>query len=230
LSDTVTSATRLILVTNPSNPTGAAMTDEARAAVLAAARRTGCWILSDEVYSGAELHGGETPSLFGEYERVIATGSLSKAYGLPGVRIGWAVAPPEMAARLWGRKDYMTISPGELTDHIAAIALSPEVRPRILQRTRRLLHEGWDLTRRWLDDVGIFTYRAPDAGAIVYARYDLPIESGDFAELLRAEYDVLVVSGEHFGMGKYLRIGYGPPAPQVQGGLDRVATAIKRLR
>jgi aspartate/methionine/tyrosine aminotransferase len=230
LSDAVTAATRLIIVTNPSNPTGAVMNSEARAAVIDAARRTDCWILADEVYSGAELHGPETPSFFDEYERVIATGSLSKAYGLPGVRIGWAVAPPEMAARLWARKDYMTISPGELSDRIASLALSPEVRPRILERTRKLLHEGWDLTRRWLDDVGAFTYRAPDAGAIVYAQYDLPIESGDFAELLRAEYDVLVVSGEHFGMGKYMRIGYGPPASLVQDALDRLGAAVKRFR
>jgi aspartate/methionine/tyrosine aminotransferase len=230
LSDVITSRTRLIVVTNPSNPTGVVMSDDARAAVIAAAERAGCWILADEVYSGAELNGVETPSFFGTYERVIATGSLSKAYGLPGVRIGWAVAPPRMAANLWARKDYMTISPGELTDHIAAIALDPAVRPRILERTRKRIHDGWNITRSWMDDVGVFSCHAPDAGAIAYARYDLPIESGDLAELLRAEYDVLIVSGEHFGMGKYMRIGFGPPAALLEGALDRVATAIKRLR
>ena len=195
-----------------------------------AAQRAGCWILADEVYAGAELNGVASPSFFGAYDRVIATGSLSKAYGLPGVRIGWAAAPPEMAARLWARKDYMTISPGELTDHIATVALSAEVRPRILQRTRERIHEGWQITKAWMEDVGVFTCRAPDAGAIAYARYDLPTDSGDLAELLRSEYDVLIVSGEHFGMGKYMRIGFGPPPTLLQGALDRVETAIKRLR
>ena len=226
----VTDRTRVIVVTNPSNPTGAIMNAETRRAVIDAASQNGAWILADEVYSGAELHGEQTPSFFGDYDRVVATGSLSKAYGLPGVRIGWAVAPPDMAADLWARKDYMTISPGELTDRIASIALDPQVRPRILERTRRLLHQGWDLTRSWLDDVGIFTYRAPDAGAICYARYELPVESAEFAEVLRHEFSVLVVPGAHFGMGKYMRIGYGPPADLVQGALDRVGTAIKRLR
>ena len=226
----VNKRTRVIVVTNPSNPTGAVMNAETRRAVIDAASGANCWILSDEVYTGAELSGPATRSFFGEYPRVVATGSLSKAYGLPGVRIGWAVAPAHLAADLWARKDYMTISPGELTDHIATIALSPEVRPRILQRTRQRLHEGWAITRRWLDDVGRFSYRAPDAGAICYARYDLDIESTDLAERLRAEYSVLIVPGAHFGMGKYLRIGYGPPPEQLQAALDRVSSAISYLR
>jgi aspartate/methionine/tyrosine aminotransferase len=230
LNAAVTKRTRVIVVTNPSNPTGAVMDAPSRRAVIDAASRANCWILSDEVYAGAELHAPVTPSLFAEYPNVVATGSLSKAYGLPGLRIGWAVAPRERAAELWARKDYMTISPGELTDRIASIALGPEVRPRILERTRRRLHEGWEITRRWMDDVGIFSYRAPDAGAICYARYDLDIESAELAELLRAEYSVLIVPGAHFGMGKYMRLGYGPPPDQLMAALDRVTAAISRLR
>jgi aspartate/methionine/tyrosine aminotransferase len=229
LARAVSARTSVIVVTNPSNPTGAIMTQETRAAVLDAARRTGCWILADEVYTGAERAGAETPSLFGQYERVVATGSLSKAYGLPGIRIGWAVAPPDMAAQLWARKDYMTIGPGELTDHIAAVALSPEVRPRIIERTRQRINEGWDITRKWLDDVGGFRCLAPAAGAIAYAAYHLPIESDHFAELLRAEYSVLVVPGAHFGMGRYLRLGFGLPAGRLQAALDRLTTALKHL-
>lgn len=230
LAAAVTDRTAVIVVTNPSNPTGAIMTPGHRAAVVENASRFGSWILADEVYSGAELDGRETKSFFGEYDRVIATGSLSKAYGLPGIRIGWAAAPPEMAAQLWARKDYMTISPGELTDRIAAMALSADVRPRILQRTRRLLHEGWAITKSWLDDAGVFDYRAPEAGAIAYARYDLDLDSAAFAELLRLEYDVLVVPGSHFGMGKFVRLGYGPPPPHLRAALDRMSSAINHLR
>ena len=226
----VTNKTRVIVVTNPSNPTGAVMNEETRRAVIDAASQNDAWILADEVYSGAELLGEPTRSFFDDYDRVVATGSLSKAYGLPGVRIGWAVAPHDMAADLWARKDYMTISPGELTDRIASIALAPDVRPRILDRTRRLIHQGWDITRAWMDDVGIFSYRTPDAGAICYARYDLPVESGELAERLRHEFSVLIVPGSHFGMGKYMRLGYGPPPDVLREALDRVGTAIKRLR
>lgn len=229
LDNAVTSRTSVLVITNPGNPTGAVMSAPARAAVIDVAQRSGCWILADEVYSGAERVGPETKSLFGEYERVVATGSLSKAYGLPGLRIGWAVAPPEVAAQLWARKDYLTISPGELTDRIACIALSPEVRPRILARTRERINDGWAITHAWMNETGILTCHAPDAGAIAYARYELPLDSNELAERLRADYSVLIVPGAHFGMGKYVRLGFGPPEPQLRAALARVGEAIKRF-
>jgi aspartate/methionine/tyrosine aminotransferase len=119
------------------------LNDEARAAIVDAAARTGAWILADEVYTGAELAGPRRPRSSGRHERVIATGSLSKAYGLPGLRIGWAVTDPATAEALWARSDYTTISPGELTDRLARIALDPAVRPRLLQRTRAIIRTAW---------------------------------------------------------------------------------------
>src|SRR5688500_16941212 len=222
--------TRVVVVTNPSNPTGAIMKDDARAAIIAAAQRTGAWILADEVYSGAELDGVPRPSFFGEYERVIATGSLSKAYGLPGFRLGWAVAPEAQAARLWARKDYLTISPGELTDRIGAIALDPKVRPRVLERTRRYLDEGLDVLESWLNETGGFTYRRPEAGAILYARYDYPINSSDMAEALRAIHGVLVVPGDHFGMDHFVRLGFGGQKTHLEEALARFANYLLGAR
>jgi aspartate/methionine/tyrosine aminotransferase len=222
--------TRVVVVTNPSNPTGAIMKGNARAAIISAAQRAGAWILADEVYSGAELDGVPTRSFFGEYERVIATGSLSKAYGLPGLRLGWAVAPEAMAARLWARKDYLTISPGELTDRIGAIALDPEVRPRVLARTRRYLHDGLDVLEAWLGQMGAFTYRRPEAGAILYARYDFPINSSAMAEQLRAVHGVLIVPGDHFGMDHFVRIGFGGQKSHLEAALARFADYLLGAR
>jgi aspartate/methionine/tyrosine aminotransferase len=222
--------TRVIVVTNPGNPTGAILKDDARTAIVAAAQRTGAWILADEVYRGAELNGVPTPSFFGEYERVIATGSLSKAYGLPGLRLGWAVAPESQAARLWARKDYLTISPGELTDRIGAIALHPEVRPRILERTRGYLREGLDVLEPWLQQMGAFTYRRPEAGAILYARYDFPLNSSAMAEQLRADHGVLIVPGDHFGMDHFVRIGFGGQKGHLAEALARFRDYLLRAR
>jgi aspartate/methionine/tyrosine aminotransferase len=123
----VTERTRVIVVTNPGNPTGAVLHDEVLDAVVDAAARTGAWILADEVYAGAETAGPRTPSLLGRHERVIATGSLSKAWGLAGLRIGWAATDAAMAERIWARSDYTTISTGELTDRLACLALEPRV-------------------------------------------------------------------------------------------------------
>jgi aspartate/methionine/tyrosine aminotransferase len=221
--------TRAVIVTNPNNPTGAILEAEARSAIIGAAQRVGAWIIADEVYRGAEISGPETPSFFGEHDRVIATGSLSKAYGLPGLRIGWTVAPPPLAANLWARKDYMTISPGELTDRIASIALDPAVRPRVLERTRRYLRSGLQVLEPWLRDAGVFSYKLPDAGAICYARYHLDINSSELAERLRAEQSVLIVPGDHFGMDGYVRIGFGNPREQLQVALERIRECLNSV-
>jgi aspartate/methionine/tyrosine aminotransferase len=219
----VTDRTRLIVVTNPGNPTGICLDDAARAAIIDAAARTGAWILADEVYAGAELHRPPTPSLLGAHHRVIATGSLSKAYGLPGLRIGWAATDPDTARALWARSDYTTIATGELTDRLARIALDPETRPRLLHRTRSIIRAGLETLTDWMNATGGFHWHSPDAGAICFARYDAPIDSAALAERLRAEQSVLIVPGAHFGLGPYIRFGTGMPPAYMRAALARVA-------
>jgi len=221
--------TRLVVVTNPQNPTGVRLTDASVRAVLEAAARVGAWVLADEVYAGAETDDVRTPSLFGRYERVVATGSLSKAYGLPGLRIGWVIAPAPLTEELWARKDYTTISPGHLTDTLAALALGDRVRPRIIARTRDLIRRNLQLVRDWIDDVGPFAQPHHEAGAVCFPRYDLPIESLDLAERLRVEQDVLIVPGAHFGMGPYVRIGFGIDRATLEGALDRVGALVRSI-
>jgi aspartate/methionine/tyrosine aminotransferase len=223
----VTDRTRVIVVTNPGNPTGAVLGAEARNAIIEGAHRSGAWILADEVYRGAELDGPETESFFGTHERVVATGSLSKAYGLPGLRIGWSMSDARTAERLWARSDYTTISPGELTDRLAAIALDPTVRPRLLERTRGLIGTGLDTLSAWLDRVGGFHWRAPQAGAICLARYDADIDCDDLAERLRAEQSVLIVPGSHFGLDRFVRFGIGIPTAQFEAALERVGRTLE---
>ncbi|MCI0433992.1 MAG: aminotransferase class I/II-fold pyridoxal phosphate-dependent enzyme [Gemmatimonadetes bacterium] len=226
----VTERTRMIVVTNPNNPTGAVLSDDARAAIVRAADRVGAWILADEVYTGAELSGASTPSFWGEYPRTVTTGSLSKAYGLPGLRIGWVVAPADKADELWARTDYTSISPGELTDRLAAMALRPDVRSRILERTRAHLLGGLAVLDEWLHDQGVFAWTPPEAGAICFARYDLPVNSSELAERLRVDRSVLVVPGDHFGMDGFIRFGFGIPEAALRVALSRVAETVAELR
>ena len=222
--------TRLVVVTNPQNPAGVRLSETSVAAVLGAAERAGAWVLADEVYVGAEREGPETRSLYGRYERVIATGSLSKAYGLQGLRVGWAVLPTAaLAEALWGRKDYTTIAPGSLTDALATLALGGDVRPRLIERARSIVREGYDVVASWIEATDAFRLPVHEAGAVCFPSYDLPIESGELAERLRAEQDVLVVPGSHFGLGKYLRLGLGVPRAELEPALDRVSELTRRL-
>jgi len=135
---------KLILVTNPNNPTGSILTETSVSEILILAEQYGAWILADEVYRGAELSGPETPSFWGQSERVVVTNSMSKAYGMPGLRLGWVLTSPESVHSVWGRKDYTTITPNPLSDALACLALDSETRPKVLQRTKDILNSNFD--------------------------------------------------------------------------------------
>jgi len=225
----VTPRTKLIVVCNPNNPTGARLDTADLDGIAAAASRHGAWILSDEIYRGAEMDGRETPSMWGRYDRVLVTSGLSKAYGVPGLRIGWVAGPSEMIAKLWSYHDYTTIAPGALNDFLARIALAPGRRERLLQRTRTILHRNYPVLRQWLDTRrDAFTHIPPEAGAIAYIRYHHDVNSTALVNRLREEQSLLVVPGDHFEMDRYLRIGfgYGGTHAYLQDGLARLGTVL----
>ncbi len=219
----VTPATKLIAICNPNNPTGARFDADDLDRIAAAANRHGAWVLSDEIYRGAELDGRETPTMWGRTDRVVVTSGLSKAYGLPGLRIGWIVGPPAFVDATWARHDYTTIAPAAMSDMLAQRALAPLQRRRILARTRRMLNTNFPIIAEWLDGSSRFAYATPDAGAIVYVHYDRPINSTALVTRLRVEKSVLVVPGDHFGMDGYLRLGFGEPEAYLRSALARLA-------
>ena len=184
-------------------------------------------MLAQGVSGGADCGGPGPPSVRGLHARVLVTTSLSKAYGLPGLRIGGVVGPAEMTEALWGRTDYTSITPASLSDVLARVALEPATRRKILGRTREILTHNLALLSSWMDtQEDRFSYRPPDAGAICYTRYHASINSTEFAEILRTEMDLLVVPGDHFGMDHYLRLGFGLPAAELEEALERTASAF----
>ena len=230
LATLVNEKTRLILICTPNNPTGATLTPEELDEIARIAARHEAWVLSDEVYRGAELVSRETPSMWGRYERVIITSGLSKAYGLPGLRIGWIVAPPSFVASTWAYHDYTTIAPGALSDRLARVALAPERRAWILARTRRIVRDNLPLIEAWLHEHDpMFSWIRPEAGAIVYVRYNYPINSTELVTRLRTEKSVLVVPGDHFGMDGYLRLGFGERPEYLRQGLERLHSLLNSL-
>lgn len=228
LERAVSDRTKLIAVCNPNNPTGRILTAGEMEAIVAAASRAGAWLLSDEVYAGAERVTDEvTPSFWGRYDRVLAVGSMSKAYGLPGLRIGWVVAPRETAEAIWARQDYVTIGTTMLGQKLAAHALSPEVRPRILARTRDYIRRGYGNFEKWVESHGdIFSLVPPQAAAIAFVRYHVDVNSSALVDRLIEEQSMLVVPGDHFGLDHHLRISYGLPQDYLMEGLNRLYRVI----
>lgn len=232
LDKTVTEKTKLIAICNPNNPSGHILSEVEMDGITSAADRVGAWLVADEIYAGAErLVEDVTPSFWGRYEKVLAMGSLSKAYGLPGLRLGWVVGPAEVVDAIWSCQDYVTISASMLANKLGAYAFLPEVRARILGRTRGIIRQGYQVFEQWwTSHEDIFNLIPPEAAAIAFLRYDLGINSTELVERLIHEKSVLVMPGDHFGLDGYLRISFGMPEPYLTEGLERIYQLIASLR
>ncbi|MFQ5703750.1 MAG: aminotransferase class I/II-fold pyridoxal phosphate-dependent enzyme [Gemmatimonadales bacterium] len=220
--------TKLVVVTNPNNPTGHVLSAPARDTILDCARSAGAWLLADEVYQGAELDGVTTQSFWGSYERTIVVGGLSKAYGLPGLRIGWIVCPRDFKESLHARHDYTVICPPAASDYLARTALG--VRDLLLERTRTILNENYAVLADWLGGFGsLMHWRKPDCGAICFVDYRASIAALDLAERIRVENSILLEPGEHFGYPRFLRMGYGNEPGELQRALEHLGPALENL-
>ena len=227
----ITKRTKLIAICNPNNPTGHIMTEEERDVIIGAASKYGSWLLSDEVYSGAERTTNEiTPSFWDQYEKTLAIGSMSKAYGLPGLRIGWVIAPPKIAQDIWARQDYITIGTSMLANKIAAYALQPEIRTRLINRTREYIHKGYSNFEKWFEaHPNTFSCVPPQALAVALLNYNAQINSTELSERLIHEASTYVVPGDHFGLDKHLRISFGFTSDYLNEGLTRIYNTIKSV-
>lgn len=231
LNSQVTDKTRMIAIVNPNNPTGHIMTEAEMDAVIAAADRVGAWILADEVYRGAErLQEAETPSFYGRYDKVLAVGSMSKAYGLPGLRVGWVVGPPQTVEDIWRRHEYTTITASMLSNILATHALSPDVRPRLLTRTRDYIRNGFPVLEKWMNSQdGLFSYTPPEASAVSFIQYHLDINSTELMEKLCREAGVFVGAGDSFGMDHHLRIAFGQDRAVLEDAFERIERTLSSI-
>jgi aspartate/methionine/tyrosine aminotransferase len=219
--------TRLVVVTNPNNPTGHVLSENARKAIVERTREVGAWLQADEVYVGAELDGEETQSFWGTYDKVVVVSGLSKAYGLPGLRIGWAVGPEDFKQSAYERHDYTVICPTAPSDFMARCAL--EVRDQILSRTRGIMRENYPVLEGWLNDLGdAASWSRPDCGAICFPHLRNCPDTVELAHKVRGEYDVLIQPGEHFGLAGYIRFGYGEEPQHFKEALEVLKPAFEK--
>jgi len=216
--------TKVVMVCNPDNPTGSVLTEEEMDAVVDVAARYGAWIVADEIYRGAELDSDETsPSFWGRYDRVVVTSGLSKAFGLPGLRVGWALGPVETVQRIWERHDYTTLTPHMLSDRLAALAMRPDVREALLLRTRQIVRANYPRLESWLDGHrDLLTWARPVAGAIAYAELRTSQDTATLVERIRTEQSVLLVPAEMFGAERGIRFGFGYDVEHTLKGLSRL--------
>ncbi|MCP5047769.1 MAG: aminotransferase class I/II-fold pyridoxal phosphate-dependent enzyme [bacterium] len=226
----ITPKTRVIALCHPNNPTGAVLNETEMDRIVKLAEEVGAWLYVDEVYRGAELQGEETPTFYGRYDKVVVTGGLSKAYGLPGLRTGWQVGPVEFITKSWAHRDYTTISTGMISQWMANVILQPDKRMEVLNRNRAMLRQNIQVLTQWVGKhKDLFRMVPPRAGGMAFIRYLMDINSRELANRLRKEKSVFIVDGDCFGMDHFIRIGFGPEKDYLTAGLERIDQLLREM-
>ena len=225
-----TPGTRMIVVNTPHNPTGAMLSEAQLREIYDLAEELDAWVLSDEAYRWLDLPGSIplAPPMRNLGPRAISTGTFSKPFGLPGLRIGWIAAPEDVVRRCWGLRDYISLSPGKLNDALAVLAFRH--RDQIVERTRRIVGENLSFAERWFaENAELVSWTPPQGGILALMKYQLDLPSLELANRLAEDYSVMLAPGSAFGYEGYLRIGVGNTPAMFADGLRQTACCLRDL-
>lgn len=222
--------TKLIVLSNLHNPSGALMPTETLRAIGEMAQRAGAHVLVDEVYLEM-LFSRTAPFSFGVGKSVAAssdnpfvvTSSLTKVYGLSGLRCGWILAAPDLAKRVWLLNDLYGSVAAHAAERMSVIAF--DHLEQLRARARNLLAANRALLDSFLDSRSDLECFRPVAGTVVFPCL-LRGDNEAFLTLLREKYETTVVPGSFFEMPQHFRIGIGGDTEPLRAGLERLAAAL----
>ncbi len=223
--------TKMIVVNTPHNPTGAMLSPEELDEVYDLAGSVGAWLLCDEAYRWLDLPGQPpmAPPIRNKGGHGISVGTMSKPFGLPGLRIGWIAGPEEVVRACWSSRDYVSLSPARLSDALAIIAI--ENRDKIIARNQAIAAENMAVAEEWFaENSDLVSWTAPRAGLLALLKYNLDVPSQALSDRLAGEYSVMLAPGSAFGYEGHLRIGIGQRPDLFKEGLFRSAACFKDLR
>ncbi|MGE5592352.1 MAG: aminotransferase class I/II-fold pyridoxal phosphate-dependent enzyme [Betaproteobacteria bacterium] len=226
LEDLVGRGAKMIVINHPHNPTGAPIDAGSMAAVCEIAEQRGAVLLSDEVYRGLSLSDAvASPSAQRFSDDAVSVGSMSKAYGLSGLRIGWIVGPEEIIEKCWALRDYTSICPAGPSQLLALTALRSS--EKVLARSRSIARRNFAVLDEWARaNADLVSYVPPREGVVAFVKYAADVPSLDIATELVTQDGVLVVPGSCFETEGYLRIGFGGDTNTLEAGLDLLARRL----
>lgn len=222
--DAVRPDTDAVVINNPNNPTGRYHDESVMHRLYEECAERDVYLLCDEVYRLLSEDPHPPVASYGEYG--ISTASVSKAFGLAGLRFGWLCGSTDVveAATRW--KDYTTISPGIFGQHVAGQAFDRA--PSLLERNRELASEHRRIVDEFLTARGLPWYE-PDCSVNGFPEIPSEFASGNtFCRRLVEEVSVVLAPGDAFGIPGRFRIGYGLPREQLLEGLDRLDAFLDR--
>jgi aspartate/methionine/tyrosine aminotransferase len=227
LAGLIDARTRMVVLNNPNNPTGALMPESTLRAVATMAERIGAWVLCDEVYRGLDqTDPGATASIVDVTPRGISTGSMSKAFSLAGLRLGWIAGPPEVLHAAMIHRDYNTISVGVVDDYLATLALTHA--DSVLARSRAITRRNLALLRTWMATQPRLSWVEPQSGTTALLRLSEGADSYAFCRQLLAETGVLLTPGQAMAMEGWARIGYANHTEVLTAGLERLGEFLQK--
>lgn len=217
----MTPATKLIVVTNPHNPSGAAADPADIDAVADIAARAGAHVVVDEVYR--DVSGAAGPPAATRSPVVVTTSSLTKSYGLSSLRCGWTIASEPLTYRMRRARDVVDGSGSIVTERLATLAFSHL--DALMARARTLLARNTALVDRFLASRRELEY-APSAATVVFPRLRGVDDATTFAERLLYEQNTAVVPGRYFQAPAQFRLGFGGDTARLEEGLRRVSAVL----
>lgn len=219
----LTPRTRLVVLTNLHNPSSALADEGALREVQALARRAGARVLVDEVYLETLYDRRPWRSAFHLGPEFVATGSLTKAFGLSGLRCGWVLAEPELARRIFRLNDLFGVNLAHAAERLSVAAL--DHLDRLAARARALLDANRPLLHRFLDSRSDLECARPEFGTVLFPRL-VGGRVEELCALLRERHETCVVPGRFFGRPEHFRVGISAPTPTLAEGLDRLGRAL----
>lgn len=218
----ITARTRVIVITNLHNPSSARIPDGVLRLVGEIANSHRAVVLVDEVY----LEACYDPSLRSSFHmgpNFVVTDSLTKAYGLSGLRSGWILAAPKLAERMWRLNDLFGVVPAHTAERLSVIAL--DQLEEIAAEAKAQLETNRGLLRKFFESRIDLIVARPEFGTIAFPQI-VQGHADAFCQLLRDKYETSVVPGRFFEMADHIRIGYGMDTGTLEEGLGRIGAAL----
>ena len=227
--DLIGPSTRMIVVNFPHNPTGASLTPPELDQLIELAAGASAYLVWDAAFGEITYDSPPLPDPGERYDRAITLGTLSKAYGLPGLRVGWCLAAPEVLDRLVRLRDYTTLALSPLVEHVATRAIENGdllLQPRLAQARHNL-----ELVLSWANRHSEFvSVSRPQGGVCAFLRLYNVDDVENFCRQLAEEYSVLLVPGTSFGVSNHVRLGFGCSTTELTEGLSRLSAHLHTYR
>jgi aspartate/methionine/tyrosine aminotransferase len=219
---------KLVCLNNPNNPSGSLMDEDYLQKIIEIVRPYGAYILCDEVYRGVNHEGNHmTASMADLYEKGISTCSMSKAFSLAGLRLGWVAGPVEVIKMVNIHRDYTTISCGVIDDYLAALALKNK--DKIFKRNIKIVKTNIEILDKWITSEANFSYVRPKGGTTAFIKMEFDMPSFDFCQKLLRETGVMLVPGSAMEMEGFVRMGYAYEPKLLSEGLEKISKFTEEL-